>query len=371
MSTPQGNSGLRPGHVFGRVRLTLADGAAAEFGTNLEMSDIKNKEIDNEMEEVKTSDLSMDDFFELFFLQKDFAGDLALGLGMIPVEETLSLRCRVEKNPAKGEAKASASKRLEETTSDLDSASISLTSFFKKSSQRDHPNFPDDERNKRKKDSASVVNPSDEKTSMTKRDSDEPLDKVSVETNDIRRKKGEKEHMITGLYVGHREAMRQANEEREKGLQLAREALIRSLDKEDLLKKAKIDLEKWKKETSSNLKGTYQKSLTTTTTIGCLEVFKDRVEKTREDTNSKEIRALRRELTTLRARMEAKFENEKRKASEASGAVERYLQELKVLRKERESMRSTLAHTSVFTSTTHWEVHRAPAMMENTTKGGI
>lgn len=59
-------------------------------------------------------------------------------------------------------------------------------------------------------------------------------------SNSVRKRKGEPVPHTTGIYIGRREAMRAANEEKERSLQLAREERIRNLESRELLRKSKI-----------------------------------------------------------------------------------------------------------------------------------
>lgn len=166
-----------------------------------------------------------------------------------------------------------------------------------------------------------VVISSDEET-RDSRDSGEPPDKIAgIEESDGDNStegsvQSKRIDPLIPYYVSRRDAMKQVNEEKEKGLRLAREELIRSLSSSQLLQKAKIDIDKLKEEvedrplddfmrrvhecqqeilriakTSSNLKGTYQKALRMAfaATLGCTEVLRDRVERSKEDANSEEI----------------------------------------------------------------------------------
>lgn len=175
----------------------------------------------------------------------------------------------------------------------------------------------------------------------------------------------------TGLYAGRAEAIRQVNLEKDKSLQLEREAALRGLDKEALLKDAKINIEKVKEgmeddpteeladkvsrcsleviriaKTSSNLKGTYQKSLkiAAATSLSCVELLKERASKNQEGSNADEIKILRKEVSALRSRLENEVELERRKALAAEARADFFRQELDKLKREigtRETQKGT------------------------------
>ncbi|XP_018358986.1 PREDICTED: uncharacterized protein LOC108758489 [Trachymyrmex cornetzi] len=166
----------------------------------------------------------------------------------------------------------------------------------------------------------------------------------------------------TGDYVGRREAIVKYNIAKDEALQLDREKIIREYSNKELFKKAKINIEGIKEQmeeltneelaekvqdnlievlkiarTSNNLKGTYQKSLkmAAAASMGILQIFKDRATLSKEEARSEEVRALKREVATLRIRLEDEVESERRKALQAAGEAEAYKKELQALKKER------------------------------------
>ncbi|XP_018378082.1 PREDICTED: protein IWS1 homolog [Trachymyrmex cornetzi] len=170
----------------------------------------------------------------------------------------------------------------------------------------------------------------------------------------------------TGEYVGRREAILKYNEAKEEALRLDREKIIREYSSCELFKKAKINLEKIKEEmedksieelatkvsdnltevlrvakSSSNLKGTFQKSLriAAASSMGIFEVLKDKAMRSKEEAKSAEIKSLKREIAKIKAKMEEEVEGERRKALQAAGEAEAYKHELQILKKERRERR--------------------------------
>lgn len=163
----------------------------------------------------------------------------------------------------------------------------------------------------------------------------------------------------TGDYVGRREAIREYNKAKEEELQLDRERIIREYSNSELFKKSKINLDRIKEQmeeltneelaekangnltevlriarSSNNLKGTFQKSLrlAAASSIGIVEVFKDRTTLSREDAQSEEVRSLKREIANLKKRLEDEVEKERRKALQSAVEAEVYKKELQSLR---------------------------------------
>lgn len=98
-------------------------------------------------------------------------------------------------------------------------------------------------------------------------------------------------------------------------------------------------------KTSSNLKGTYQKTLklVAASTIRCMEVLRERAEKNLEESQSEEVRSLRREVASLKRRLGSDVDCEKRKVMELIGESERYRKELNELRKELQELKKEKA----------------------------
>ncbi|XP_018360477.1 PREDICTED: protein PXR1-like [Trachymyrmex cornetzi] len=172
----------------------------------------------------------------------------------------------------------------------------------------------------------------------------------------------------TGDYVGRREAIRKYNEAKEEQLQIDREILIREYSCMDLFKKAKMDIDKIKdnmkgnsmeelgekisgnmKEImriarcSSNLKGTFQKSLklAAATSMGIFEIMRERSKLSKEDAKSEEVKSLKRVIAKLKSKLEDGIESEKKKALQAKGEAEAYKSELQALKKKYEKKDKT------------------------------
>ncbi|XP_018370164.1 PREDICTED: micronuclear linker histone polyprotein-like [Trachymyrmex cornetzi] len=170
----------------------------------------------------------------------------------------------------------------------------------------------------------------------------------------------------TGDYVGRREAILRYNEAKEEALQLDREKLIREYSEVELFKKAKIDMVKVREQleensidelitkasgncaevlriarTSSNLKGTFQKSLklAAATSLGIAEILKEKMSLSKEEAKSQEIKSLKREISRIKLKMEEEIERERRKALQAAGEAEAYRSELQALKKEKHDKR--------------------------------
>ncbi|XP_018360471.1 PREDICTED: calponin homology domain-containing protein DDB_G0272472-like [Trachymyrmex cornetzi] len=204
-----------------------------------------------------------------------------------------------------------------------------------------------------------------------------PPEKVNIGNSGIQRTTGnrKRERMVsdvdsdnrrsrtTGDYVGRREAIQRYNEAKEESLQLDREKLIREYSSFELFKKAKVDIDKIKEKMegnsleelqekvsenmtevmriarcSSNLKGTFQKSLkiAASTSMGIFDIMKERAKLSKEDSKSEEVRALKREIAKLKHKLEEGLESEKRKALQAKGEAEAYKSELQALKKAKE-----------------------------------
>lgn len=163
----------------------------------------------------------------------------------------------------------------------------------------------------------------------------------------------------TDRYISRREALQLVNDEEERRLQLKREDMIRQLSDKQLLQKSKVNLDKYMEEaedqpsgeisqkaeqcmleimriakTSSNLKGTYQKSLklAAAATIGGLRVLQTRAEKTRDEATSEEIGMLKKEIASIKAKLCGELELERAKtrtAEERADRLQREVHELK------------------------------------------
>ncbi|XP_018377659.1 PREDICTED: calponin homology domain-containing protein DDB_G0272472-like [Trachymyrmex cornetzi] len=163
----------------------------------------------------------------------------------------------------------------------------------------------------------------------------------------------------TGEYVGRREAILRYNEAKEESLNLDREKLVREYGDADLFKKARIDMAKVKESleeksieelmkqandncaevlriarSSSNLKGTFQKSLkvAAATSLGIVDILKEKTTLSKEEAKSLEIRSLRKEISRLKLKMEDEIEKERRKALQAAGEAEAYRSELQAIK---------------------------------------
>lgn len=173
-------------------------------------------------------------------------------------------------------------------------------------------------------------------------------------------------------FIKEREEIERGLKAKKEALQLEREATIRKYDNEMLFKKSKVDIEKakeivdpWTNEeivqramenlteviriarVSSNLNGTFQKALkvAAASSIGCVEVLKERATMTPGEVHADEIRTLKKEVMTLRTRLEEEVEAEKRKALEAAGEAHAYHEELRMLKGERRKERTRVVST--------------------------
>ncbi|XP_018367002.1 PREDICTED: glutamic acid-rich protein-like [Trachymyrmex cornetzi] len=177
---------------------------------------------------------------------------------------------------------------------------------------------------------------------------------------------GKRSYRTTGDYVGRKEAILRYNKAKDEALQLDREKIIREYSEAELFKKAKVNMVKVKEQlgensieeliskasenctevlriarTSSNLKGTFQKSLkiAAATSLGIAEILKDKATLSKEEAKAQEIKSLNREISRMKARMDEEIEKERRKAMQAVGEAEAYRSELQTLKKERQEKR--------------------------------
>lgn len=73
-----------------------------------------------------------------------------------------------------------------------------------------------------------------------------------------------------------------------------------------------------------------------------MEIFRERATLSKEEAHSEEIRALKREVGKLRARLEDEVERERRKALQSAGEAESYKKELQELKKEKVEKRDKI-----------------------------
>lgn len=176
-------------------------------------------------------------------------------------------------------------------------------------------------------------------------------------------------HRTTGEYIGRREAIQKFNEAKEEALQLDREKIIRDYSDKELFKKARINLEGIKEQmedmsneelaerahsnlteviriarSSSNLKGTFQKSLrvAAASSLGIMAILKDRATLSKEEAQAEEVKILKREVGVLKARLEDEVETERKKTIQLIGEAEAYRIELQALKKERAGKRDNI-----------------------------
>ncbi|XP_018404617.1 PREDICTED: uncharacterized protein LOC108781200 [Cyphomyrmex costatus] len=165
----------------------------------------------------------------------------------------------------------------------------------------------------------------------------------------------------TGFYVGRRREVERLNEAKSASLKLDRERIIRSWSHIELFKKSRINLNEIKSKledisseelvrrgssnmdevvriarSSSNLKGTLQKGLKTSAavTYGILAVLRERMSLSQDESHLEEIRVLKKEVSSLRVRLEDEVEAERRKALQAAGEAEAYRSQLEALKRE-------------------------------------